>query len=161
MNKICLLLIAILVSTLSFGQLSGAYTINPDIPVSATNYQTWATAFTALNTQGVSAATTFTVTGTAATVTFAEGNLTLGGLYVGGTPQSALLTTLSATNTLSFTAGAGKTINMSGVGTGPTVECYIVNTLQTKNEISAGRACSNATHVDRFACTIYKTQCIG
>lgn len=118
MNKISLLVIAILFSTLSYAQLSGAYSINPNIPVSATNYQTWATAFAALNTQGVSAATTFTVTGTAATITFAEGNLLLGGIYVGGVAQSALLTTLSSTNTLSFVAGAGKTINMSGVGVG-------------------------------------------
>ena len=118
MKKVYFLLFTVLISASSFSQLSGAYTINPDIPVSATNYQTWATAFSALNTQGVSAATTFTVTGIAATITFPEGNLLLGGAYVGGVAQSALLTTLSATNTLSFTAGAGKTINMSGVGVG-------------------------------------------
>ena len=118
MKKIYFLFITAFIVTNSFAQLSGSYTINPDIPVSATNYQTWATAFSALNTQGVSAATTFTVTGVAATITFAEGNLLLGGAYVGGVAQSALLTTLSATNTLSFTAGAGKTINMSGVGVG-------------------------------------------
>ena len=60
-----------------------------------------------MNTQGVSAATTFTVTGVAATITFAEGNLLLGGAYVGGVAQSALLTTLSSTNTLNFVNGAG------------------------------------------------------
>lgn len=91
---------------------SGAYTINPDAPNTGTNFTTFGEAFSGLNAVGLTGPTTFTVTGTASTITFSEGNLTLGGT------GTLLLTTLNATNTLTFVAGSGKTINMSGVGTG-------------------------------------------
>lgn len=107
-------------TTQSVSPFSGAYTINPDAPNTGTNFTTWTEAFTLLNLLGVAGPTTFTVTGTASTVTFPEGNLLLGGTYVSGVPQSALLRTLSSTNTLTFVAGPGKTINMSGAGTGTT-----------------------------------------
>ncbi len=97
---------------------SGAYTINPNTPGVGTNFNSFGEAFSFLNLLGVSGPTTFTVSGTAATVTFAEVNLTLGGTYISGVPQSALLTTLSATNTLTFVNDAGKTINISGAGVG-------------------------------------------
>jgi hypothetical protein len=100
--------------------LSGAYTINRDLPTGGGNYSSFTEAFLVLNASGVSGPTTFTVTGTADTVTYVEGNLTLGGAYVAGVSPSLLHTTLSATNTLTFVAASGKTINMSGAGTGAT-----------------------------------------
>ena len=101
---------------------SGAYTINPDAPNSGTNFTTWTEAVSSLNLVGVTGPTTFTVTGTAATITFTEGNLLLGGAYISGVPQSSLLTTLNSTNTLTFVAGPGKTINMSGIGVSTTID---------------------------------------
>ena len=109
-------------ATILSGTFSGSYTINPDAPVSATNFITWTDAFSALNLLGVTGPTTFTVTGTAATVNFNEGNLLLGGPYISGVPSSLLLPTLSVTNTLSFVAGPGKTINMRGTGVSTTID---------------------------------------
>jgi photosystem II stability/assembly factor-like uncharacterized protein len=99
--------------------LSGAYTINKD---GGGNYSSFGEAFSVLNASGVGGPTTFTVTGTGSTVTYAEGNLLLGGTYVGGFPQSALLTTLSSTRPLTFVAASGKTINMSGAGVSTTID---------------------------------------
>jgi len=92
----------------SASPLSGAYTINNSLPTGGTNFNTFNEAFLFLNGLGVSGPTTFTVTGTAGTVTYVEGNLTLGGLYVSGISPSALHTTLSSTNTLTFIAGTAR-----------------------------------------------------
>ena len=98
--------------------LSGAFTINKDLPTGGGNYSSFAEALSVLNASGVAGPTTFTVTGTASTVTYAEGNLILGGAYVSGVSPSLLLSTLTSTNTLTFVAASGKTINMSGAGIG-------------------------------------------
>lgn len=93
-----------------------AYTIDNSLPTGGSNYASFAEAFSALNTKGVSGPTTFTVSGAGAIVTYNEANLTLGGVLPSGA-NTPLLSTLSATNTLTFVNDAGKTINLSGQGT--------------------------------------------
>lgn len=80
--------------------LSGPYTINPGLPASATNFQSFGAAATALNTNGVAAPVTFTIAA---------------GTY----NEQVLLNTIagtSATNTVTFN-GTGATLSANPTNT--------------------------------------------
>ena len=95
MKKILLTITAAVLASVGFAQLSGTYTVNGGSATGGTNYQTFAAAFSALTSNGVSGPVTFNC---------------IEGTYNGQVYMSnASISGTSTTNTVTFQADAGNT----------------------------------------------------